>query len=50
MSQEASPAAMRRLVAALDGGYMPDPWADHDFFCLSKRFKRISKSLNRLMV
>jgi hypothetical protein len=34
----------------LDGGYMLNPWASRDFFLSYKRFKRISKSLNRLMI
>jgi hypothetical protein len=47
---ESLPSGNAAIGRRLDGGYMPNPWADHDFFLSYKRFKRISKSLNRLMI
>jgi hypothetical protein len=47
---ESLPFGNAAIGQGLDGGYMPNPWAGRDLFLSYKRFKRISKSLNRLMI
>jgi hypothetical protein len=49
---EASPRVVWPLVRGLDGGYMPVPWADHDFSCHINDLNEFQnlKSINDLIL